>query len=42
MSEKTNPDNDVFDTSDEYWRGEEADEECETYFPPEESKPPHY
>ncbi|KGG14887.1 MULTISPECIES: hypothetical protein [unclassified Prochlorococcus] len=42
MNEKINPDNEALDPSDEYWRQQSSDEEDEPYFPPEESKPPHY
>ena len=42
MNEKINPDNDSLDPSDEYWREQDPDEEDGSYFPFEESKPPHY
>ena len=42
MNKNTNPDNDALDPQEEYWRSEDPDEEDKPYFPPEESKPPHY
>ena len=44
MKNKINPDNDVFDPSEEYFKKEENtyDHETEEYFPKETSKPPHY
>ncbi len=42
MNEKINPDNDALDPSDEYWREQKPDEEDKSYFPFEESRPPHY
>ncbi len=35
-------DNDGLDPSEEYWREINPDHVDEPYFPPEESKPPHY
>ena len=42
MNEKINPDKNAFDLSEVYWRDQYPEEEEEPYFPPEESKPPHY
>ena len=44
MKEKINPDNDSFDSSEEYFRTKDDSYENETeeYFPQETSKPPHY
>ena len=44
MKEKNNPDNDVYDPSEEYFRKKDDsyEEESEEYFPQENSKPPHY
>ena len=35
-------DDDALDPSEEYWKKQNPDEEDQPYFPPEESKPPHY
>ena len=44
MREKINPDNDAQDPAEEYFKEKDffIDEEAQPYFPPEESKPPHY
>ena len=42
MDKKVNPDNDALDLSEEQFRKQTQDEFDETYFPLEESKPPHY
>ena len=44
MRENHNPNNDVFDPSEEYFRKKDEAYEFETdeYFPQENSKPPHY
>ena len=46
MKEKINPDNDVYDPSEDYFRKKgdtyETETETEEYFPQETSKPPHY
>ena len=42
MKDKFNPDDDVLDLSEEYWREQNPDEEDEPYFPLNESQPPHY
>tara|TARA_Y100001968_G_C19399666_1_gene740324 strand:+ start:329 stop:457 length:129 start_codon:yes stop_codon:yes gene_type:complete len=42
MKSKNNPDNDAFNPSAEYFKGKSREEEDDTYFPLEESKPPHY
>ena len=40
MEKELNHDNDGLDPSEEYFRKKDNDED--TYFPPEESEPPHY
>ena len=42
MERETNYDNDGLDPSEEYLRNEKKGNDEETYFPPEESVPPHY
>tara|TARA_Y100001968_G_C18801110_1_gene455691 strand:- start:207 stop:341 length:135 start_codon:yes stop_codon:yes gene_type:complete len=44
MKDKNNPDNDVFDPSEEYFKKKDGTYENETdeYFPRETSTPPHY
>ena len=44
MKETINPDNDGFDSSEEYFRkkNDSYEDETEEYFPQETSKPPHY
>ena len=48
MKEKSNPDNDSFDQSEEYFRKKyysyetETETETEEYYPQETSRPPHY
>ena len=44
MREKINPDNDAQDPAEEYFIEKDLvhDEDDQPYFPPEESKPPHY
>ena len=44
MKGKNNPDDDVYDPSEEYFKNKGATNENETeeYYPQEESKPPHY
>ena len=44
MKEKVNPDNDIFDPSEEYFKKKDNsfENETEEYFPQETSKPPHY
>ena len=42
MDKKINPDNDALDPSDEYFKNQSQDEEDQSYFPLEESPPPHY
>ncbi len=37
-----NYDNDSYDEAEENFRNIEPDEEDKPYFPPEDSKPPHY
>ena len=39
---KSNFDDDSFDEVEEELRKRDPDEEDRVYFPPEESKPPHY
>ena len=40
MEKERNYDNDGLDPSEEYFR--KKDNDNDTYFPPEESEPPHY
>ncbi len=44
IKEKINPDNDVVDPSEEYFKKkvDTYENETEEYFPQETSKPPHY
>ncbi len=42
MKHNSNPDNDSFDPSEEYFRERSQEEEDKPYFPLEESPPPHY
>tara|TARA_Y100001968_G_C19130920_1_gene606686 strand:+ start:344 stop:475 length:132 start_codon:yes stop_codon:yes gene_type:complete len=35
-------DDDSYDDVEEYFRGQDSDEEDGAYFPPKESQPPHY
>ena len=44
IKDKINPDNDVFDPSEEYFKkkGDTYENETDEYFPKETSKPPHY
>ena len=42
MKDKINPDNDGFDSSEEYFKRRDETYETEEYFPQETSKPPHY
>tara|TARA_B100000965_G_C19383640_1_gene665754 strand:- start:122 stop:256 length:135 start_codon:yes stop_codon:yes gene_type:complete len=44
MKAKSNPNDDVFDPSEEYFKNKDASYENETeeYFPLETSIPPHY
>ena len=44
MEKERNYDNDGLDPSEEYFRKIEnnKDNDDETYYPPEESEPPHY
>mgnify|MGYP001270658334 CR=1 FL=1 len=44
MIAKTNPDNDCYDSSEEYFRMKDDyfENKAEEYFPQETSKPPHY
>ena len=44
MKEKINPDNDVLDSSEEYFKKKDDSYEIDTeeYFPQEHSIPPHY
>ena len=42
MERESDYDNDGLDTSEEYFRNEEKNNDQETYFPPGESEPPHY
>ena len=41
MERESDYDNDGFDPSEEYSRKKKFNDE-DTYFPPEESEPPHY
>ena len=40
--EERNYDNDGLDQSEEYFRKKQKVNDEDTYFPPEESEPPHY
>ena len=40
--QEPNYDNDGLDPSEEYFRKKKKDNDDETYFPAEESEPPHY
>ena len=42
MDKERNYDNDGLDQSEEYLRKEKKWSDDDTYFPPEESEPPHY
>tara|TARA_X000001036_G_scaffold436339_1_gene479289 strand:+ start:112 stop:240 length:129 start_codon:yes stop_codon:yes gene_type:complete len=42
MNREREYDNDGLDTSEEYFRKKEKSRDEETYFPLEESEPPHY
>tara|TARA_B100000475_G_C14744486_1_gene207725 strand:- start:345 stop:473 length:129 start_codon:yes stop_codon:yes gene_type:complete len=42
MEKDRSYDNDGLDTSEEYFRKKEKDNDEITYFPPEESEPPRY
>ena len=44
MKNKINPDNDVYDQSEEYFKkkSDTFEDETEEYFPQKTSKPPHY
>jgi len=42
MDKERNYDNDGFDPSEEYFRKKKNDSDDDTYFPLEESEPPHY
>ena len=44
MKEKINPNNDVLDLSEEYFKNkvDTYENESEEYFPQENSRPPHY
>ena len=44
MQKKINPDNDVFDPDEDYFKMKDKSDESEKveYFPNEDSKPPHY
>ena len=44
MEKERNYDNDGLDPSEEYFKKKEKDNDNDndTYFPPEESEPPHY
>ena len=44
MEKKKNPNNDLIDSSEDYFRekNDGLDEEGDVYFPIEDSKPPHY
>ena len=42
MEKQRNYDDDGFDPSEEYFRKKEKSREDDTYFPSEESEPPHY
>ena len=44
MKKEINPDNDSYDSSEEYFKEkyEKFEHETDEYFPKETSKPPHY
>ena len=42
MEKTRNYDNDVLDPSEEFFRKKDKGNDEDTYFPPEESEPPHY
>ena len=42
MEKERNYDNDGLDPSEEYFKKEGKGNDNDTYFPPEESEPPHY
>ena len=42
MEKERNYDNDGFDPSEEYFRKKKKGNDEDTYFPLEESEPPHY
>ena len=42
MKREIDYDNDVLDPSEEYFRKKKKVNDQETYFPPDESEPPHY
>ena len=44
MRKRINPDNDIFDPLEEYFKKENdsMENDSEVFFPEEESKPPHY
>ena len=42
MERESNYDNDGLDPSEKYCRKKKKGNDEETYFPPEESEPPHY
>ena len=42
MEKERNYDNDGLDPSEEYFRKKEKGNDEDSYFPPEESEPPHY
>ena len=42
MEKEHNYDNDALDPSEEYLRRKKKGNDEDTYFPPEESEPPHY
>ena len=42
MGKERNYDNDALDLSEEYFRKNKKDKDEDTYFPLEESEPPHY
>ena len=42
MEKEQNYDNDGLDPSEEYFRKKKKDNDEDTYFPLEESEPPHY
>ena len=42
MERESDYDNDGLDPSEEYFRKKKKGSDEDTYFPPEESEPPHY